>query len=89
MLPIHVNTLTQYGKMAEKHWREHCPKLVQELERNGLLYQMLLEAEHKTKEEMADLRIKLTKQGLNAQQAHDRAWELTREKYILRPPEAQ
>ena len=41
LLPIHMNTLTQYGTMAEKHWREYCPKLVQELKRNGLLHQML------------------------------------------------
>ena len=27
------------------------------------------------------------KQGMTAQQAHDRAWEMVREKYILLPPE--
>jgi hypothetical protein len=27
------------------------------------------------------------KQGLDPQQAHDQAWELVREKYILLPPE--
>ena len=82
-----MTTLTQYGRMAEKHWREHCPKMVSELKRKGLLHQMLVEAEQKTKAEMAELRIKFRKQGMSAQQAHDRAWELTREKYILLPPE--
>jgi len=74
--------------MAEKHWREHCPKMVRELERKGLLHQMLLEAEEKTKDELANLRIELMKQGKTAQQAHDQAWEMVREKYILLPPES-
>jgi uncharacterized protein YggE len=83
-----MNTLTQYGTMAEKHWREHCPKLVQELKRNGLLHQMLQEAEEKTKDEMATLRLELMKQGKTAEQAQRQAWEMVREKYILLPPEA-
>ena len=74
--------------MAEKHWREHCPGMVRELERKGLLHQMLLEAEDRTKDEMANLRIELMKQGKTAQQAHDQAWEMVREKYILLPPES-
>jgi uncharacterized protein YggE len=74
--------------MAEKHWREHCPGMVRELERKGLLHQMLLEAEERTKDEMANLRIELMKQGKTAQQAHDQAWEMVREKYILLPPES-
>jgi len=74
--------------MAEKHWREHCPGMVRELERKGLLHQMLLEAEERTKDEMASLRIELMKQGKTAQQAHDQAWEMVREKYILLPPES-
>jgi uncharacterized protein YggE len=82
-----MNTLTQYGRMAEKHWREHCPQLVRELEQRGMLHQMLLEAEEKTKDEMATLRLELMKQGKTAQQAHDQAWEMVREKYILLPAE--
>jgi uncharacterized protein YggE len=74
--------------MAEKHWREHCPGMVRELERRGLLHKMLLEAEERTKDEMASLRIELMKQGKTAQQAHDQAWEMVREKYILLPPES-
>jgi hypothetical protein len=73
--------------MAEKHWREHCPKMVRELEAKGLLHQMLLEAEEKTKDEMVELRIQLMGQGATAQQAQDQAWEMVREKYILLPPE--
>ncbi len=73
--------------MAEKHWREHCPKMVRELEAKGQLHLMLLEAEEKTKDEMATLRTEFMKQGLTADQAHRRAWEMVREKYILLPPE--
>ena len=79
--------LTQYGKMSENHWREFLPRMVRELEVNGRLYEMLLEAEEKTKDEMATLRIQLMKQGLTADQAHRQAWEMVREKYILLPPE--
>ena len=82
-----MTPLTQYGRMAEKHWREHCPKMVRELERTGRLHQMLLEAEEKTKDEMAMLRTQLMTQGSTAQQAQTQAWEMTREKYILLPPE--
>jgi uncharacterized protein YggE len=82
-----MTTLTQYGRMAEKHWREHRPKMVRELERKGLLHQMLLEAQEKTKDEMATLRLDLMKQGKTAQQANDQAWEMVRERYILLPNE--
>jgi len=82
-----MQPLTQYGRMAEKHWREFRPKMVQELEAKGLLHQMLLEAEEKTKDEMDSLMREFRKQGLTAQQAHDQAWEMVRERYILLPPE--
>jgi hypothetical protein len=82
-----MKALTQYGTMAEKHWREHRPKMVRELEAKNQLHEMLLEAEQKTKDEMAELRTKFIRQGLTPQQAHDRAWEMVREEYILLPPE--
>ena len=40
--------LTTYGRLAEKHWRQWCPRLVTELEAKGQLHAMLLEAEEKT-----------------------------------------
>jgi uncharacterized protein YggE len=83
-----MTPLTQYGRMAQKHWREHCPKMVRELEQKGILHQMLLEAEERTKDEMATLRIELMKQRATAQQANEQAWEMVREKYILLPPES-
>ena len=82
-----MKALTQYGRMAEKHWREHCPNLVSALEAKGQLHAMLLEAEEKTKDEMIELTQQFRQQGLTAQQAHDRAWEMVRESYILLPAE--
>ena len=80
--------LTQYGLMAERHWREFRPEMVRELERNGTLMETLFEAQERTMEEMEALTRKLeTQQKLTQQQAHDRAWEVIREKYILLPPE--
>ena len=81
-------TLTQYGRMAERHWREFRPNAVAEMEARGILQEMLLEAEEKTAGEMHDLTMQFQRQGLTAQQAHDRAWEMIREKYILLPPES-
>jgi hypothetical protein len=53
----------------------------------GQLHAMLLEAEDATKNEMIDLTQQFRTQGLTAQQAHDRAWEMVRENHILLPPE--
>jgi len=82
-----MKALTQYGRQAEKHWREHRPKMVRELEAKGQLNQMLFETEEMTKDEMATLRTELMQRGSTAQQAHTQAWEMVREKYILLPPE--
>ena len=40
--------MTTYGRLAEKHWRQWCPRLVTELEAKGQLHALLLEAEEKT-----------------------------------------
>jgi len=83
-----MTTLTQYGRLAEKHWREHLPKMVQELEAKGQLQEMLLEAEEKTKDEMEETTRKLiSEQDYTPDQAERVAWEMVRERYILVPPE--
>ena len=82
-------SLTQYGRIAEKHWREFLPNMVSEMEAKGILQEMLLEAEEKTAGEMHDLTMQFQKQDLTPQQAHNRAWEMVREKYILLPPESE
>lgn len=81
-------TLTQYGRLAEKHWREFRPRMVAQMESAGTLQTALMEAEETTAEEMAALIPKLQRESdLTQQQAHDQAWEMTREKYLLLPPE--
>ncbi len=80
-------SLTHYGCLAERHWREFCPKLVAELEATGRLQEMLVEAEEKTETDLDGLRRHLIQQGLTPQQAQARAWEIVRERYILIPPE--
>ena len=80
--------LTQYGLMAERHWREFRPAMVTELEAKGTLMEALFEAQEATLDEMEALTRKLeTEQNLTPQQAQDQAWEMIREKYILLPPE--
>ena len=56
-------TLTQYGMMAEEHWRKFCPRMVKGLETSGRLQEMLLAAEENTEEELSTLRRQLMKQG--------------------------
>jgi formate dehydrogenase maturation protein FdhE len=83
-----MKPLTHYGRLAEKHWREFRPKMVAELEAKNQLQAMLLTAEEQTEMEMDEMRRKLMRQGLTAQQAHDQAWETVRERYIFLPPES-
>ena len=82
-----MRSLTHYGLLAEKHWRTWLPRMVAELQAKGLLREMLREAEEQTAKEMESLRCHFLGQGLTAQQAHQRAWEIVRERYIFLPPE--
>lgn len=82
-----MSELLTYGRMAETHWREHCPRMVREMERTGRLPAALLEAQERTLDEMESLMRQFRQQGLTPQQAHDQAWELVRERYVLLPPE--
>ena len=80
--------LTQYGIMAERHWREFRPRMVRQMEAKGTMMDALFEAQERTIDEMETLTRQLeTEQKLTPQQAHDQAWEMIREKYILLPPE--
>jgi len=80
---------TPYALMAEKHWREFRPKMVAELEARGRLRAMARDAAEQTGMEMDRLCRQLMREGLTAQQAHDQAWEMVREKYIFLPPESR
>ena len=61
--------------------------MVRELEARDRLVPALLEAQERTLDEMETLMRQFKRQGLSPQQAHDQAWELVREKYLLLPPE--
>jgi len=82
-----MTELLTYGRMAEAHWRDHCPRRVREMERTDQLTAALREAPQWTLDEMERLMRDFRRQGLNPQQAHDQAWELVRERYLLIPPE--
>jgi hypothetical protein len=84
---LSMSELLAYGRMAEAHWREHRPRMVKELEAEGRLEAALLEAQEQTTRDLVRLIRDFRRQGLSPQQAHDQAWELVREKYILLPPE--
>ena len=82
-----MKPFTQYGRLAERHWREFLPKMVAELEAKGQLHAMLIEAEEQTAKELDSLRRHFLQQGLTPLQAQGRAWEIVRERYIFLPPE--
>ena len=81
-------SLTAYGLMAKRHWAEFRPHMVAQMTAEGTLETALYEAQETTIDEMEALCRTLEKeQKLTPQQAQDQAWEMTREKYILLPPE--
>lgn len=81
-------TINGYGMMAERHWREHRPKMVRELEAKGRLQEALYEAQELTTDEMLAIMERLeTEQGLTVQQSKDAAWEIVRERYLFLPAE--
>lgn len=80
---------TTYGRLAERHWRQFCPRLVAELEAKGQLHAMLREAEEKTEAELNSLCRHFIQQGLTPRQAHDRAWEIVRGRYLFLSPEEE
>ena len=47
-----MSELLPYGQMAEKHWREHCPRLVKDLEAENRLQVALEEAQTRTAKDM-------------------------------------
>ncbi|MDO8545517.1 MAG: hypothetical protein Q7S40_34170 [Opitutaceae bacterium] len=80
--------LLGYAHLAKAHWQEHCPRMVRELEATGRLESALVDAEAQTLTEMETLQRELKRSGSTSAQAHQQAWELVREKYLLLPPES-
>jgi hypothetical protein len=81
-------SLTRYGLMAEKHWRQFLPRMTARLESRGEMTEMLREAEEMTEAGMDSIRSRLINQGMTPRQAEDAAWEMIRERYIFLPPES-
>lgn len=73
--------LKNWISQAREHWKEHNPTYFRELNKAGKLGTALKEAAERTHQEMSDLEA----QGYSNQEA----WEMTREKYLLLPEEAQ
>ncbi len=42
-----MSTLLAYARMAETHWRQHCPRLVRQLQATGRLEAALQEAQER------------------------------------------
>ena len=82
-----VKAPQQYMALAERHWRIWLPRLVAELERPGQLHAKLQEAAELTVTDTAALQKHFIQQGLTAEQASQRAWEIARSRYLFLPPE--
>ena len=67
---------TALGEAILKHWREHCPQMVRDLEKENRLDQALFE----TQEKASDLLYELVSVKNMDYQA---AWELAREEWAL------
>ena len=72
-----MKPLTPYGLMAEKHWRAFFPRMVAELERQGRLHEMLLEAG-------ADRNIKNKNGKIASELCNTHEWASVKERAISR-----
>ena len=58
---LELPRLGKYGKLAEKHLKEHLPKVYQELKQSGQLLSYLLDVEERTDEAVDQVRASLKK----------------------------
>ena len=71
---------TALGEAILKHWREHCPQMVQDLEKNNRLAQAVFEAQEKT----GDLLFELV---LVKKMDYQAAWETAMAEWAFPPSE--
>lgn len=71
---------TQLGRTILRHWRENCPDMVKELEKNNRLAQALNEAQERTGDLLHEL---VSVQKLDYQAA----WEIATQEWAFRPSE--
>ena len=67
---------TLLGEKILRHWREHCPQMVRDLERKGRLDQSVLEAQETTGDLLYEL-VSVKKMNYPA------AWELATQEWAL------
>ena len=73
---------TALGEAILKHWRENCPQMVRDLERQGRLDQSVLEAQETTGDLLYEL-VSVKKMNYQA------AWELAAEEWALPPSQSR
>ena len=71
---------TALGEAILKHWREHCPRMVQDLEKNNRLDQAVFEAQEKTGDLLFEL-ISVKKMD------YQPAWEIATREWAFPPGE--
>jgi len=71
---------TALGEAILKHWREHCPRMVNDLTKQGRLDQAVLEAQETTGDLLFEL-VSVKKMDYQA------AWELAMQEWALPQPE--
>jgi hypothetical protein len=67
---------TALGEAILKHWREHCPQMVRDLEKENRLDQAVFETQERTGDLLYEL-VSVKKMEYHA------AWELAREEWAL------
>ena len=67
---------TALGENILKHWRDHCPRMVRDLEKQNRLEQAVLEAQTRTGDLLYEL-VSVKKMDYQA------AWELAMEEWAL------
>jgi hypothetical protein len=69
---------TALFELILKHWREHCPQMVRDLEKENRLEQAVFETQERTGDLLYEL-VSVKKMDYQA------AWELAREEWALPP----
>ncbi len=82
-------TLEELKSLGWRNWKEHRPKLFKALQRSGELQESLNLAAEKTLDDYHRVKNQLLQKGYEPNQAHETAWELVREEWLLKPSEEQ
>jgi hypothetical protein len=81
--------LKELKELAREHWKKHRPSLFRALEKEGSLEQRLENAANFTLKGYEVEKKRLLERGYQENQAHEVAWELVREEWLLLPDQDQ